>query len=130
MPQIQSIIFVATREGKIQGTTDPESHVPGLLYPNAFALFDMHGNVSEWVHDAYGEYDVDEYYDPYTAQGTARVIRGGSFDSPPKDLRCANRRSLSPLARNPEIGFRLVRTANSEKSYNCVSKPPPLIQLG
>ena len=96
------------------GNTFPESHVPGLLYPNAFALFDMHGNVAEWVHDAYGEYDVDEYYDPYTAQGTARVIRGGSFDSPPKDLRCANRRSLSPLARNPEIGFRLVRTAPFE----------------
>lgn len=96
------------------GNTFPESHVPGLLYPNSFALFDTAGNVSEWVHDAYGEYDTEELYDPYIEQGEARVIRGGSFDSPPKDLRCANRRSLSPLARNSEIGFRLVRTAPFE----------------
>jgi formylglycine-generating enzyme required for sulfatase activity len=96
------------------GNTFPESHVPGLLYPNGFSLFDTYGNVAEWVHDAYDSYDIDTPYDPYCAEGAARVIRGGSFDSPPKDLRAANRRSLSPLARNSEIGFRLVRTAPFE----------------
>ena len=96
------------------GNTFPESHFPGLLYPNSFALYDVYGNVSEWVHDAYTSYDLHSLYDPYCAQGETKVIRGGSFDLKPKDLRAANRRSLSPLARNPNIGFRLARTAPFE----------------
>ena len=93
------------------GNTLPETHLPGLLYPNSFAIFDMYGNLSEWVHDSYDAYASEAVENPYQSTGEAKVIRGGSFDSPPEDLRSANRRSLSPLARDPEIGFRVVRTA-------------------
>ena len=96
------------------GNTFPESHLPGILYANSFALSDMYGNVAEWTQDAYDTYDVDELYDPYNSEGEARVIRGGSFESTPKDLRSANRRSLAPIARDPSIGFRLVRMAAFE----------------
>ncbi|MEC7987256.1 MAG: formylglycine-generating enzyme family protein [Myxococcota bacterium] len=96
------------------GNTFPEPHLPAIKMPNSFYLFDMYGNVSEWVHDAYDSYDTELVYDPYTSAGDARVIRGGSFNSRPSDLRSANRRSLDPLARQKQIGFRLARTSPFE----------------
>lgn len=80
--------------------------------PNAFGLYDTAGNVAEWVQDCYLP-----NYDGAPTDGTARetdgcadrVVRGGSYDVPPKSIRAA-RRDKWPATRGHEsIGFRVVR---------------------
>lgn len=83
-------------------------------YPaNGFGLYDMHGNVWEWVEDCYqGSYTglpVDGT--AHTTQGCSdRVCRGGSWVSYPQDLRSAVRVGISPEDRYDSLGFRLART--------------------
>ena len=67
--------------------------------PNDYGLYDMSGNVWEWVHDFYDEVNEENC-------GT-RVIRGGSWNSIPVTLRVSNRRRLNPVYRSNTIGFRL-----------------------
>ena len=88
----------------------------GSFAANAFGLFDMHGNVWEWVEDCYVN-----TYDGALSDGSARsgcganvraVVRGGSWSSLPRSLRSANRGSSSPSDRINTDGFRLVRDLN------------------
>ncbi len=83
------------------------------LEPNAYGLYDMHGNAFEWCRDfydrnAYREIsDTDPYY-----QGSSKtkVVRGGSYDSTAANLRSANRTSL-PFAQREllgSVGFRVL----------------------
>lgn len=80
---------------------------------NAFGLYDMFGNVREWVHDAYGEYPKkDRVRDPTGVGGEGdRVIRGGGYRSPPAMLRAAARDRAPLSTRAPDLGFRVVRSA-------------------
>ncbi|HCR48798.1 MAG TPA: hypothetical protein DIW24_04150 [Bacteroidetes bacterium] len=95
---------------------EKETAPVGSFFPNAFGLYDVHGNVSEWVQDWYSE----EYYklpeasrDPVGPQtGTARVIRGGSFDLPADELRVFVRGSAPPVYKSGNVGFRLVKVVN------------------
>jgi formylglycine-generating enzyme required for sulfatase activity len=82
----------------------------GVLLANDWGLYDMYGNVSEWVHDAYEAYSTDVVYDPVVSFGTSRVLRGGSFEDAPEKLRSASRGSLDPAALKEFLGFRLART--------------------
>jgi formylglycine-generating enzyme required for sulfatase activity len=81
--------------------------------PNAWGLYDVHGNVWEWVSDWYG---VDSYATGPTtdptgpATGTSRVLRGGSWGSVAIDARSAFRVISTPSYRSSGIGFRLART--------------------
>ena len=76
---------------------DPVSLRVGQFAPNAFGLYDMHGNVEEWCMDYYGPYTADEATDPCgPAQGEYRVTRGGSHHTPVKYLRSANRSAMLP----------------------------------
>jgi sulfatase modifying factor 1 len=88
------------------------AHQVGLKKPNAFGLYDMHGNVYEWCHDFY----KDDYYkqlpekDPQgPAQGSSRVLRGGSWLAYTRDSRSAFRNRFGADDRYNDLGFRLVR---------------------
>ena len=84
----------------------------GSFKPNAWGLYDMLGNVSQWVSDCYAK-----SYQHAPADGSAvetqgckaRVLRGGSWVNVPRDLRVANRAFNEPQARSGNNGFRVVR---------------------
>jgi formylglycine-generating enzyme required for sulfatase activity len=86
------------------------THPIGQKKPNAWGLYDMHGNVNEWVHDWYGKYMDTSTTDP-TGQlaGSHKVYRGGSWYNALWDSRCANRGKDKLDNWSQTVGFRLVR---------------------
>jgi formylglycine-generating enzyme required for sulfatase activity len=84
----------------------------GSYAANAWGLHDMHGNVWEWVEDCYGPNYLQAPSDgsARVIPGcSARVLRGGSWDYNPQDLRSAVRYKLPPVYRVDEIGFRVAK---------------------
>lgn len=86
----------------------------GSFAPNAWGLYDMHGNVGEWVWDRYGAYDPGNTVDPVGAsEGARRVYRGGAWNDFAKNLRSAYRAAMQPNLASATIGFRLARNATA-----------------
>ena len=81
----------------------------GGYTPNAFLLYDMAGNVAEWVNDWYGTFPTKET-ENYTgvSQGSARVVRGGGWNTPVKDCAPDVREKKDPLYTSHALGFRVV----------------------
>lgn len=79
---------------------------------NPYGLYNMHGNVSEWVWDYYGAYSADSQTDPTGPEtGTLRVYRGGGWNDFAKNMRSAYRATLEQDHGSFNIGIRLVRNA-------------------
>ena len=99
-----------------QKNSNQTTHPVGGLSPNAWGLFDMHGNVHEWCSDWFDR----NYYaqspaksPPGPAKGLARALRGGDWGSEDWYCRCAIRSLSSPDRRSPRVGFRLVKELDS-----------------
>ena len=84
----------------------------GKYLPNAFGLYDMHGNAWEWCSDWHDKdyYKSSPEEDPQgPSTGLMRVLRGGRFRGDLASARCAYRDQDSPSSRNCDYGFRVVR---------------------
>ena len=91
---------------------DSTTHPSAGLQANGWGLYDMSGNVFEWVWDWYDEsYPIESTSDPGgPTTGSARAHRGGSFSSSESQVRVASRDVAARERRDYEIGLRLART--------------------
>ena len=96
------------------GNSGDRTHRVGTKAPNAWGLYDMSGNVWEWVEDWYHDSYAGAPTDGsawLTPAGSYRVNRGGSWGRSPRNVRVAGRNSRDPGYRRGYLGFRLVRDA-------------------
>ena len=100
------------RVGWYERNSMEKTHPAGQKTPNAWGLYDMHGNVWEWCNDRYAKnaYESGGAQNPKgPASGSERVVRGGSWLDNPSNCRSAKRRSFDPEKNYSDIGFRVVR---------------------
>ncbi|MEI8373597.1 MAG: formylglycine-generating enzyme family protein, partial [Planctomycetota bacterium] len=87
-----------------------ETHPIGKKKPNAFGLYDMHGNVWEWCQDGYGTYGAEAVTNPSgPTTGSLRVFRGGGWYDGARHCRSADRGWSTPGNRSSNLGFRVSR---------------------
>lgn len=95
-----------------KGESRQQTTEVGKFPPNAFGLYDMHGNIWEWCQDAW-----HDSYERAPADSTAwmsendnnyRLVRGGSWNAYPWLCRSANRNGVARVARSNRVGFRVV----------------------
>lgn len=92
------------------GNSGGKLHEVGGKKPNAWGLYDMHGNVWEWCQDLYDSYLNSAQTSPSGAKSSSvRVNRGGGWYDNAAEMRSANRDNYSTSARNYGLGFRLVK---------------------
>ena len=98
-----------SQKGWFYENSDSQTHPVGQKTPNAWGLYDMQGNLAEWVYDWLGEYPEKITQNPIGPKnGSRRVIRGGSFRDIAKNISLTLRNGLPPTESNTRLGFRLV----------------------
>jgi len=101
---------ISDNTGWYTNNSNSRTHEVGKKPPNAWGLYDMHGNVREWCWDWYGIYASGSQTAPRgAASGSNRVVRGGSWGSSGQNLRSASRDYSDPNYRGSSVGFRLLR---------------------
>ena len=104
-------------DGELGQTTQVKKYAP-----NAWGLYDMHGNVWEWCSDWHGAYPSGAVVDPVGAStGMNRVLRGGCWFSEAPNCRSAFRFSDAPCYRNTGVGFRLLLRSSGGESTDAIS---------
>ncbi len=104
-----------------------QTHPVAQKQPNAWGLYDMNGNVWEWLRDYDTEYSADPVTDPQgpsagsgrtpttepqvPSEGSGRVVRGCGWGGAAVICSCTFRAALGPVRRDGALGFRLVRTS-------------------
>jgi formylglycine-generating enzyme required for sulfatase activity len=86
--------------------------VDAASQPNPFGLLHVHGNVAEWVEDCWEETLAGMSRDGAARTAgdcSRRVVRGGSYDDAPKDVRSAKRAWQAANDRRAQVGFRVAR---------------------
>lgn len=100
--------------GWFESNSEVTTHPVGEKKPNALGLYDMYGNVREWVedrrHSTYEGAPTDGSAWTNGSERSFRGLRGGSFNDPPDELRSAYRLSLGADYRFIFNGFRIART--------------------
>ena len=85
----------------------------GTFAPNAFGLYDMHGNAAEWCWDLHGMHNADPQTNPAGASvGGHRIFRGGGWNHHADFIRSAKRSALMPAMKGSYLGFRVARNAD------------------
>jgi formylglycine-generating enzyme required for sulfatase activity len=106
--------YDSSEDGAGPSPVNRKKTVPvGSFPPNAFGLYDMHGNVTQWVEDCWH----DDYTEKAPADGTAwvdgscdgRVLRGGSWADSESELRSAARTGEYKYESSYNDGFRIAR---------------------
>ncbi len=95
--------------------SDKLVHPVATKMPNSIGLYDVQGNVFEWIWERYGGFQFDTVTDPFTVENKleynySRPIKGGGILSTLDELSIYNRAYASPSMQHEAIGFRLVRT--------------------
>lgn len=91
--------IIVGRVAWYDANSEYETHPVGQKKPNAFGLYDMHGNVWEWCEDK------------CDSRGNDRVLRGGCWNGDARRCRSASRGESNPSDRDRDCGFRLCCTA-------------------
>ena len=116
--------------GWVEPNSGSRTHPVGELKANPFGLFDVHGNVWEWVQDnwdpeAYSKFKENPAIDPYVPfyAATNRVARGGVFYDNPTLCRSSVRQAMRPSHRSLEYGFRVVLPVDAVKKVLALKSP-------
>jgi formylglycine-generating enzyme required for sulfatase activity/serine/threonine protein kinase len=112
--------------GWFDANSDGRPHPVGEKTPNAWGLYDMHGNLFQWCEDFLTPFTEDAVVDPPPAKGKElRMLRGGAWSSPAEFCRCAFRLPSAPDKPTPHFGLRVVCRQPVLEAAVHPDPPPP-----